>query len=304
VTDRRSTPGHGRQASPLARRSAPLVGFMGWYFSRYVGRHLDGLRLARWGQPPVMARPAPLVIYANHPSWWDAAVFVVLATRLFPERPSYGPIDAQMLRKYPFFERLGMFGIEPGGRRGAAAFLATSREVLSRPESALWITAQGRFADARERPLRLQPGIAHLAQLAPDAVFLPLALEYVFWEERGAEALAAFGRPVTAAGLLALPRPARLESLEGQLTTALERLSLDAISREPQRFTSLLVGRAGIGGIYDGWRRLKALASGTAFDPAHSRRLDLRDGAEGGAPSPGGLRRPGHWPRRHGTGSA
>ena len=57
----------------------------------------------------------------------------------------------------------------------------------------IWITAQGRFADVRARPLGLRPGVARLAEIAPDALFVPLALEYAFWDERGAEAFAAFG---------------------------------------------------------------------------------------------------------------
>ena len=46
--------------------------------------------------------------------------------------------------------------------RGAREFLRTSRAILARPRTALWITAQGRFADARERPAAIQPGVAHL----------------------------------------------------------------------------------------------------------------------------------------------
>ena len=47
---------------------------------------------------------------------------------------------------------LGVFGVEPKTMRGAREFLRTSRSILARPRTALWITAQGRFADARERP--------------------------------------------------------------------------------------------------------------------------------------------------------
>ena len=102
-------------------------------------------------------------------------------------------MDADALRRYRIFERLGVFGIEPGTMRGAREFLRTSRSILARPRTALWITPQGRFADARERPPGIQPGVAHLARRLEQAVILPLALEYPFWEERHPEALARFG---------------------------------------------------------------------------------------------------------------
>jgi hypothetical protein len=144
-----------------------------------------------------------------------------------------------------------------------------SADLLSRPDRALWVAAQGRFSDARQRPVGLRPGVARLAELAPGATFLPLAVEYVFWTERGAEALVAFGPPLRAADLAALPRPERLARLEAALTGTMDRLAADALARDPGRFDSLMEGRPGIGGVYDVWRRGKALLQGRRFDPAH-----------------------------------
>lgn len=261
----------GAHVSPVARRSPAAVGFMQAWFERFMRRHLNALRVAAWGMPE--DRPGvPLVVYSNHPAWWDAALLVVLAGRLLPGREGYGPIDAPMLRKYGFFARLGMFGVEPGTARGAAAFLRAAREVLAEPRRMMVITAQGGFTDARVRPVRLEAGVARLAELAPDARFLPLAIEYVHWTERGPEALCAFGRPIDGADLAGLPRPERLGRLERGLEAAMDRLARDAIARDPGRFVSLLEGRAGVGGIYDLWRRAKAAIRGERFDPAHGGR--------------------------------
>ena len=259
-----------RAASPVARRSPAAIAFMGPWFERFFRRHMGGLRLARWGLPDASA--GPLVVYSNHPGWWDVVVYALLARRLLPGFEGYGPIDAAMLKKYGFFERIGVFGIEPDTARGAATFLRAATDILSRPDRLLMLTAQGRFADPRERPLGLRPGVARLAEVAPDARFLPLAVEYAFWTERGAEALAAFGPPLPAADLLALPRRERLARLEEALTATMDRLAADAIARDPARFTSLLEGQAGVGGVYDLWRRARAALRGERFDPAHRER--------------------------------
>ncbi len=242
---------------------------MGLWFARFLRRHLDGLSQPHWSAPPPAGHPGPLVIYCNHPAWWDAAVIILLANRLYPGRDHRAPFDAAMLAKYRIFERMGAFGVDLETARGGAQFLAAARAILARPGAVLWITAQGRFQDVRVRPLGLRPGVARLAELAPDALFVPLALEYAFWEERGAEAFAAFGPPMTAGELAALPRPERLARLEGVLTDTLDRLGADVMSREPDRFRPLLAGRKGVGGLYDLWRATAARLRGRSFDPAH-----------------------------------
>lgn len=258
-----------RPTADLAPVSRPVRGFMVWWFGHYLNRHLDALRLPLWSAPPATGHPGPIVVYCNHPSWWDALLIVLLADRLFPDREARAPFDAAMLARYRIFERMGAFGVDLESRRGAAQFLGNARAILAAPHRMIWITAQGRFSDVRARPLGLRPGIARLPELAPGALFVPLALEYAFWEERGAGAFAAFGAGVTGAELASLPRPERLARMEADLTATLDRLSADVIGREPKRFQALLVGRKGVGGVYDLWRRTATRRMGGRFDPAH-----------------------------------
>lgn len=269
MTGRASPSGRALPSDPVAARSPAIWRFMGVYFARYVRRHLNALRLAQWGQPPAAPEAGPVVVYCNHPAWWDAAVIILLAQRFFPAAESYAPFDAAMLARYRIFSRMGAFGVDLDSPRGAASFMAASRKILDRPGRVLWITAQGRFSDVRERPLALRPGVARLAELAPDALFVPLALDYAFWEERGAEACAAFGRAIPARDLLALPRPDRLARLEADLTATLDRLAADVRSRDATHFASLLDGQRGIGGVYDAWHRLVAALTGRRFVAGH-----------------------------------
>lgn len=256
-------------SAPLPAVSPAIRRFMVGWLERYLHRHLDALRLPSWSTPPATGHAGPLVIYSNHPSWWDAAILIVLAGRLYPGRESRAPFDAAMLARYRIFERIGAFGVDLDSPRGAAQFLAAAGTILATPDTMLWITAQGRFADARARPLDLRPGVARLAEIAPDALFVPLALEYAFWDERGAVAFAAFGAGIPGRDLAALPRPERLARLETALTATLDRLGADVISRDTTRFSALVSGRKGVGGVYDLWRRLAARLSGRRFDPAH-----------------------------------
>lgn len=240
-------------------------------FRGFLRKHMRALRLANWGEPRA-AEGRPLVVFANHPSWWDGIAFVLLSQTLLPARRMFVPMDAEALARYAFFRRLGVFGVEQQSPRGAIAFLKQSEALLKTPGHMLWINAPGRFQDVRERPVFIAPGLLRLPDLAPGAVFLPLALDMPFWTERKAELLAGFGDPLDGATLAALPREARREAFRNALTATMDRLAADAVSRDPARFRTLEQGQEGMGGIYQAWQRAKALATGQRFDPRHDPR--------------------------------
>ena len=53
------------------------------YFARYFTRHMNALRIANWGLSAPVPK-GPLIVYSNHPAWWDAAVYILAADRFFP----------------------------------------------------------------------------------------------------------------------------------------------------------------------------------------------------------------------------
>ena len=257
---------------PLAAYSPPHLAFYDVAFTRFFRRHMHALRMPPWGFPE-MPLGLPLVVFANHPSWWDGVAFMLLSRRLFAGRRAFVPMEAAALDRYRFMRRLGVFGVEPSSPRGAVAFLRIATRVLA-PERAdmLWMNAPGRFSDPRERPVPIAPGLARLPELAPQACYLPLALDYPFWSERKPEMLAAFGPPLRGAALQAMPREARAEAFAAALGGVMDRLAEEAIWRDPARFRVVEQGREGMGGIYDHWRHLRARLAGRHFDPRHEAR--------------------------------
>ena len=249
---------------PVALRSPARCRFFGAVMRREVRRHFRALRLLRPGVPD-LPDGAPLVVYANHPSWWDPAVFMALASTIFRDRESYGVMEAEALDRYAFMKRIGLFGVEPDSRAGAARLLRVGAHVLAGPGRMIWLTAQGRFADARARPLGLKAGLAHLMARTPGAVALPLALEYTYWTEKTPEALAAFGAPSRGLGDAGTWRA----GLEHNLAATMDTLAAAGMARDPASFDRVIGGTAGVGGVYGTWQRLRALAAGRAYRPDH-----------------------------------
>jgi 1-acyl-sn-glycerol-3-phosphate acyltransferase len=250
--------------------SRPLLHWFTWYSRRYLRRHFHSLRVARTGMPP-QATHLPLVIYANHAAWWDALVGLVLKAEFYKGRNGFAPIDAEALKQYRMFGRMGFFGVEQGTRRGAVQFLRTAEKILREPDSLLVVTPQGRFADVRERPLRFAAGLGHLAGRVERAMFVPMATEFVFWEERLPEILVHFGEPVEVSrqpGKAFTPECWTL-LFEKKLESAQDALAAAAQRRDPQDFETVLRGGAGQGGIYDWWRALRARLQGEHFRREH-----------------------------------
>ncbi|MBR0654332.1 lysophospholipid acyltransferase family protein [Plastoroseomonas arctica] len=230
---------------------------------------MGALRVPHWGLPPAPLPAAPIVIMVNHPSWWDGMGPMLIVQSLLDGRHVYTPMDAAAFERYGFMKRLGVFGVDGESARGAVSFLRTAREVLKNPGHLLWIHAAGRFHDVRERPVPLTPGIIRLAEVAPQAIFLPLALEYVFWDEKRPEALAAFGPPIAGEALAAMPRDERATHLRSALESTMDRLAASAITRDALAFKTVIRGKEGMGGIYQLWRRARAALRGERFDARH-----------------------------------
>jgi 1-acyl-sn-glycerol-3-phosphate acyltransferase len=246
-------------ATVLATRSRFITWFMTAYMRRHARRHFHGVRLAH-GSVPTLDPDQGVIVYTNHPSWWDPVMCVLLQARAFPRRRGYAPMEADALSRYNVLRRIGVFGLEPGTRRGAVQFLKVGAGILRTPNTVLWVTAEGSFTDPRQRPVQLRPGVAHLLHKHPNVVAIPLALEFPFWNESTPEALARFGDPI-------MPDVNRSVAewdalLTERLTRTMDHLARDAMTRDAARFDSLVAGKVGVGGIYDLWRRLAAALRG------------------------------------------
>src|SRR5882757_9386597 len=198
---------HGNEQGTAVERSAVLPGrrklvppsrrllrFFSHYLRWYVGRHFHALRLANSARFPITT--GPLIVFANHASWWDPLACFVLSGHFLPGASHYGPMDEGALNHYGFLRKLGFFPVDNGTPRGAAQFLRAAQQILSAPNSVLWISPEGRFSDMRTRPAIFRPGLAALVARLGACTLVPLAIEYTFWDERLLEILVSCGQPL------------------------------------------------------------------------------------------------------------
>ncbi|MCG8649533.1 MAG: lysophospholipid acyltransferase family protein [Pirellulales bacterium] len=255
--------------SNIPRTSRTLYrGFVG-YSRRLVARKFSALRIVRDSIPEIPASSS-LLVYGNHPGWWDPLVGLLVHQELFPERQFLVPIEGEALAQYAILGKLGFFAVDRLSSTGTRRFLRQMQAIMERSDTAAYITPHGQFLDVRTQQA-FQPGLAHVVSRSTCGVIVPMAIEYTFWNQSKPEILVEFGVPVSLASPT-IDRPNRDQwnvALQEALESTQQSLAQKGIARSPEPFRSIIGGRVGAGGLYDFARRLKALATGKRFQAEH-----------------------------------
>lgn len=255
-----------------AGHSALLETWFRLYTRNYLRRSFHTVHLL--GDPPQQtAESSPLLLCVSHSSWWDLLIGFYLGTEVFGGE-NYGVMDERQLRRYRFFSKLGVIGVDRASLSGAKEFLRYCRSLLAGSERALWLTPQGEMLSPYARPVHFQPGIGHLAEALGTFRLMTVALHYEFWNERQPEAfvsLSPVARFDTKAG--GFDRKAFVHAQERQMEVRLDSLLALTRTRDASLFTPLLRGKSGISPTYDALRSLAARLRGERFSPEHSRLL-------------------------------
>lgn len=216
----------------------------------------------------------PVVVLANHASWWDPISASLIRQKYLSNRIFYAPIDADALKNYRIMADLGFYGLKLNTIRGAADFLATTQAILETPNSALFITPEGKFTDVRDHSPDLMPGLSHLVSKVPEIVFVPLALEYGFWDESRPQIFAKLGDIIHCVhrkhAETELNKSQWNELLTQRLRQTQTELATSVIQREGSAFQYVIASRPKRLGWYDYFRSWRAFLRGHKFDPRHS----------------------------------
>lgn len=242
----------------ISADKSPLIDrwFRG-YNRRYLQKsfqriHLDGDLSGLRGDGKT-----PLLLCLNHSSWWDLLLGLYLSEHL-PDWDMYGVMDERQLRRYRFFSRLGVIGVERETLRGAREFLAYTRTLLTGQPRALCLTPQGEFVSNSVRPVRFQPGIGAIAGQLESFLFTTIVLDYEFWSEKQPEAFISV-RPVEYIVVDSdFDRRTFVHRLERQMEQHLDAFTAMRVQRDPALFQTLLDGQNSISPVYNTLRRASA----------------------------------------------
>ncbi|MBL8991549.1 MAG: lysophospholipid acyltransferase family protein [Phycisphaerae bacterium] len=244
-----------------AAPSDRVIGAFGWWLRRMFRKSFAGVWVARGVAPELRAVDAhhgPAIVLMNHASWWDPLVGLMLARELTPRRRLLAPMELDQLKKFGFFRRLGVFGLDPDRADALDAMVSYVRATFEAdPRTAFWITPQGQFTDPRT-PIRLRPGAATLAARTPTphgVRVVCVAVEYAFWTDQKPEVFLRF------AGVSAPETPTTAgwtRAMTHAMQANADALAALVVARDHAAFEPVLAARrGGVNPLYDAWLRLR-----------------------------------------------
>jgi 1-acyl-sn-glycerol-3-phosphate acyltransferase len=249
-----------RRAYPLdrpaipARRSRLGEALIYWALVRWaIWSHFDRVWLKIEGPLPHPA-DGPLIIYPNHPSWWDGYMCFVLTRMVLGGRfEAYLMMEEPELRRYRFFTWAGCFSVDRADPRSAARSVAYISGLLAaRRARALVVFPQGVITSNDRRPLDVYSGAARIARRVGGATLWPIALRYEFRGEQRPEAFIRAG-PAHHAPADADARALATEVAQ-RLTAAVDALRDEMNEGRLDEYRVLLRGRAGVNRLWDAMR--------------------------------------------------
>jgi 1-acyl-sn-glycerol-3-phosphate acyltransferase len=143
--------------------------FLPW-MRRRLTVHIAGL-------PRGLPVDEPLILVANHVSWWDGFVLRELHRCLRPGTPLHTVMLESELRRLRPLRALGAVGMKPGNPASIAHTIRTLGERLrQRPDSVVNYFPQGRIWPSHRRPLGFERGVELFARRLGRTRLIPVGI--------------------------------------------------------------------------------------------------------------------------------
>lgn len=230
-----------------AAPSAIGQAFWGTWFRRMLRNHFHtGLmkgaeQVLPWTPKAQRRATEPLILYATHGSWWDAALSIVLSIPVLGLR-SYGMMEYKQLTRYRFFRQVGMFSVVREDPSSAMQSIRYAASLLADTGNSLWMFPQGTLVHQEERPIICEPGLGILARSIGTVWMCPVAYRYELLREQRGEVRVLFGTPHRVTWDQSHSIRAVTEECSERLTALADEVRRDALHEQRDDYAVFLRG--------------------------------------------------------------
>jgi len=246
----------------IPARKFPLGEQLVWYLIKSsVRKHFDRVFFRMQGELSAEQRKLPMIICANHSSWWDgyAAALVMRHLKL----DGYLMMEEAQLRRYRFFSWVGCFSVDRQDARSAMQSIHYAAALLKeRPNRMVWLFPQGEISPNDRRPLVFFSGAIHLARLATPALLYPCGLRIEYLAEQRPDLYISLGQPLLV-DAQTIKQPRFLQNythlLEEQVSAEIDQLHADVVASDYADFTRIMHGKASTNRLFDSFMLRKQM---------------------------------------------
>lgn len=176
-----------------AKKSYRFERIFAIYNRNLIKRRFSSLKVLNLDILQNLNREFPLIIYANHSSWWDGlAAFQISHTA---ELDSFIMMEEKHLKRFFPFRRLGAFSVIRENPREALKSVEYSADLLrGNSKRTLWIFPQGEILPNDARPLVFYNGFSRIIAKTSKCFVLSLAIRYEFTDKFKPEIFVKIGK--------------------------------------------------------------------------------------------------------------
>lgn len=198
-----------------------------YYARRQMKKQFFSVRLYADLESLADASNFPLVLFGNHHYWWDGLMETLLFDQFHLDY--YIMMEEKNLRKFPYFQKTGVYGVDLESKSGRAEALLYSARLLkaNSPRRTLLMYPQGKLVsvlDPQQPPFA--SGLSGLLRLLPHVKARPLAKQIVPGKRPKPEVFLRIGPPVDSSESIPPDNPL----LESSLETTMNQLRKDILA--------------------------------------------------------------------------
>jgi len=177
-----------------ARKSVWFEKIFAVYNSNLIKRRFNSLQVSGLDFLNEREKNLPLLIYANHSSWWDGLVAFQISREI--KLDSFLMMEEKQLRKLQLFRKLGAFSVVREKPREAIKSIVYASNILQKkPNRAVWIFPQGEILPNDTRPLGFYNGLTKIIEKVGICYAIPVSVRYEFLGEFKPDIFVKIGEP-------------------------------------------------------------------------------------------------------------
>jgi len=181
----------------------------------------------------------PLIVYANHSSWWDGLVAFEISRRT--RLDSYVLMEEKQLKKLFLFRRIGAFSVVREKPREAAKSINYAVNLLrEKPDRTIWVFPQGEILPNDARPIQFFNGISRIVEKLGKCFVAPVAMRYEFTGKFKPEIFVRIALPELISINKNFDSKHLTKHLTKRLTEILDNLKQDILTREIDTYEKIV----------------------------------------------------------------